>query len=68
MMPQFQAFNPVNVSPSPVMQGGMQQYNADLNAYNANQASDANFMSGLFGLGGTILGAPQTSIIGGLFS
>lgn len=44
-----------------------QQYQAQLGAYNAQQAAGANTMSGLFGLGGTLLGAPQTSVIGGLF-
>lgn len=30
-------------------------YNADLNAYNASQASKGGFMSGLMGLGGAYL-------------
>lgn len=40
------------------------QYQGNLNAYNADQASSGNFMSGLFSLGGAALGSPW---LGGLF-
>lgn len=44
-----------------------QQYQGQLGAYNADQAANSNMMGGLFGIGGALLGAPSSSILGGLF-
>lgn len=58
-MPQFNAIQPAaGVTPAPIMQGVNNQYQGALNTYNAQAAQDANFMSGLFGLGGAALGSP----------
>lgn len=54
-MPQFQAYGQTNVGAAPVMQGAMAQGQADLNAWNADQAQMGNFMGGLFGLGSSAL-------------
>lgn len=40
-----------NVAPAPVFQAGQAQGQADLNAFNAQQAGSNNMMSGLFSLG-----------------
>ena len=39
-----------NVQAAPILQGAQQQGQANLNAYNAQQASGNGFMSGLFGI------------------
>jgi hypothetical protein len=39
--------------------------NAQMQAYNAQVQANSGMMSGLFGIGGDILGAPQSSILGG---
>lgn len=41
-------------------------YNANLGAYNAQQAAGGNMMGGLFGIGGAILGAPAGSLGAGI--
>lgn len=43
---------------------GQQTYNANLANYNASQASKGGLMSGLMGLGGSILGGPIGGMIG----
>lgn len=68
--PQFQNYaQQANAGGTDYLGAASQQYNADLGAYNANQAS--NPMNGLFGLGGTVLGLGTgngSTIGGGLFS
>lgn len=51
-----------------VLDATKSQYAAALGATNAANAASGNFVNGLFGLGGTILGAPSGSIAAGLFS
>jgi hypothetical protein len=51
-MPQFQNFAQQGVGQSADLMGaGQASYGADMNAYNAGQAQDANTTSGLFSLG-----------------
>lgn len=40
------------------------QYNGQLNSYNAQVGNQNSFMSGLMGIGGSLLSAPSTSILG----
>ena len=40
------------------------QYNAQVNATNANNAGSGNFLGGLMSLGGMALGAPSSSVFG----
>lgn len=47
-----------NVQPAPLFGAATAQYGADMNAYNAGQAQNANMMGGLFSLGGAALGSP----------
>ena len=47
-----------NVAPAPMFGAAQAQYGADMNAYNAGQAGNANMMGGLFSLGGAALGSP----------
>jgi len=56
-MPQFQAFSTSNVQPAPIMQGAQAQGQADINAFNAQQAGSNATMGGLFSLGAAGLGA-----------
>ncbi|WP_152553783.1 hypothetical protein [Bordetella bronchiseptica] len=42
-------------------------YQAQMGAYNARNAQSSGMLGGLFGIGGDILSAPKTSIIGSLF-
>ena len=65
MMPQFQAFQGQGVAPAPIFDAASQQYGAQLNNYNAQQSRNSNLIGGLFGLGGSILGAP--GVASGLF-
>lgn len=44
------------------------QYTANLNSANANNAATSDLMGGLFGLGGAALGAPAGGLLAGLFS
>lgn len=68
-MPQFPNYAQQATTGGPDMLGAANAgYQAQLGAYNAQQAQGAGMLGGLFGLGGAILGAPQSSIIGGLFS
>lgn len=55
-MPQFSGYTPSTISPAPYFQGVQAQGQADMNAYNAKQASSNALMGGLFSLGGTMLG------------
>lgn len=70
--PQF--INPAqqsNTQSADLMGAAQAGYGANLNAANAQNAANNNFMSGLFGLGGSILGGPlggaAGSFLGGLF-
>ena len=54
-MPSFQPYSGSSVQPAPVMQGAQMQGQQDLSAYNAQQAGNSGFMSGLMQLGGTAL-------------
>lgn len=70
--PQFQNYaNQANAAAPDILGAAQASYGNQMNAYNANQASNSNFMSGLFGLGGTLLGGPMGgalgSAIGGFF-
>lgn len=47
-----------NIQPAPLFGAATAQYGADMNAYNAGQAQNANMMGGLFSLGGAALGSP----------
>lgn len=67
--PQFGGFVPQATTGGADMLGAAQgTYNANLGAYNANQAGMGNTLGGLFSIGGAMLGAPQSSILGGLLS
>lgn len=56
-VPQFQGYQGTNVGAAPIFNAATQGYNAQLGQYNANQAQQGNFMSGLFGLGAAGIGA-----------
>lgn len=63
--PQFQQFAQQGQVAGPNLLGAAQaQYQSDLDAYNAEQASSGGLMSGLFGIGMAGLGSPWA---GGLF-
>lgn len=64
-VPQFQAYQGQSIAPAPVMQGVQNQYQADLNSYNAQQGGMNNMMSGLFGLGGAALMGPIGGVAAG---
>lgn len=67
-MPQFQQFAQQATTAGPDMLGATNaQYQAELAATNAENAGFGNFLGGLAGIGGTILGAPAGSVAGGLF-
>lgn len=57
-LPQFNAVAPHQIGAPPIMQGAQAQGQADINAYNAQAAQGNAFTSGLFGLGGAVLGSP----------
>ena len=66
-MPQFPSYSQQGVAQSPDLMGaGQAGYNAQMQGYNAGQASNANFMGGLFGLGGSLLGAPSGGFLGSI--
>lgn len=66
--PQFQQFAQQATTAGPDMLGATNaQYQAQVAATNAENAGMGNFLGGLAGIGGTILGAPAGSIAGGLF-
>lgn len=55
--PQFQNFAQQATTQGPNLLGAAQaQYQADMDAYNADQEAQSGMMSGLFGLGGAALG------------
>jgi hypothetical protein len=66
--PQFQQFAQQATTAGPDILGATNaQYQAAVDATNAQNAAFGNTLGGLFSLGGTILGAPTGSIAGGLF-
>jgi hypothetical protein len=67
-VPQFQQFSGQQIQAAPIFAGTQAQGQADLARYNAESAQSGNFMSGLMGLGGAVLGAPTGSLGAGLFS
>lgn len=70
-MPQFPGYAQQATTGGPDLLGAAQNtYNANLGAYNAQQAQSSGTMGGLFGIGSSILGAPAGSLgasLGGLF-
>jgi hypothetical protein len=54
-----------NTAAPDLMGAAQAQYGNSMNAYNAQQAQGNNFMSGLFGLGGSLLGGPAGGALGG---
>lgn len=57
--PQFQAYAQQANTQGPNYSGAaQQQYGADMDAYNANQASSSGMMNGLFGIGMGMAGLP----------
>lgn len=56
-LPQFGGMNPSSAAPTNVMGAYNQQYQGQLNNYNAQVGARNSTTSGLFGLGGSILGA-----------
>jgi hypothetical protein len=66
-MPQFQAYNPVQVQATPYLQAMQAQDAAAMQRYGiaANQASSN--MAGLYGLAGAVAGAPTGGFLTGLF-
>lgn len=62
--PQFAAYQGQNVAPAPVMQGVQNQASWDQNLYNQQVAQQNSGLSGLFGLGGSILGGPLGGLLG----
>lgn len=64
-MPQFPGYGQQATTGGADMLGAAQNtYNAQLGAANASNASSNSVLGGLFGIGGAILGAPSTSILG----
>lgn len=63
--PQFTSVPQQQTTAGPNLLGAaQQQYGAQMNAYNADQAQNGAMMSGLFSLGGAVLGSPWA---GGMF-
>lgn len=54
-VPQFQNYQGTSVQAAPIMNATNQQYQGNLNTYNAQAGQQGNFMSGLFGLGSAAL-------------
>lgn len=67
-LPQFSGVNQSQAAPTNVLGAYQNQYNGQLNAYNAQTGSNNSATSGLFGLGGSILGnSGITNGLGALF-
>lgn len=56
-LPQFGGVNPSSAAPTNVLGAYNQQYQGQLNNYNAQVGAQNSQTSGLFGLGGSLLGA-----------
>lgn len=57
-VPQFSGPTAQSIQAPDILGATTAGYNAQLGAYNAEQAGSSNFMSGLFGLGGAALNSP----------
>lgn len=68
-MPQFQQYTGSSAAPAPVMQGALAQSQYNQNAYNQQQGASNSATSGLFSLGGSVLGGmfggPMGASVGG---
>jgi hypothetical protein len=62
--PQFPGYSGSTVAPAPLFNATQAQGQWDQNAYNQQVAQQNSGLSGLFGLGGTILGGPLGGLIG----
>jgi hypothetical protein len=63
--PAFQGFSQAGMGQGVDFSGaGNQQFKAAMDAYNAQQAKSGSMMSGLFGLGGAMLGGPIGGALG----
>lgn len=56
--PTFQGVNGVSIPGIDYMGAAMQQYNSNLGSNNAENANNANYRNGLFGLGNTLIQNP----------
>lgn len=54
-MPQFQGMANVGTNPADITGAFQNQYNGQIDAYNANQSGRNNLLSGLFGLGSSAI-------------
>lgn len=57
-LPQFQGYSGPGIQAPNIMGATQQQYQGELNQYNANQSSNNAMMGGLFSLGSAALGSP----------
>jgi hypothetical protein len=57
-VPQFSGPTTQSIAAPDIMGATSAGYNAQLGAFNADQAAGNNFVSGLFGLGGALIGGP----------
>lgn len=66
--PQFQAYNNnIMAQPANLYGAGQQDYQGQMNQYNAGVAGDNSMMSGLFGLGSAAMTGGMGGGLGGLF-
>lgn len=67
-MPTMPSFAAAGQAQTPNLLGAMQStYDAQMGAYNAQQAGNANLMGGLFSLGASALGGPAGGVASKLF-
>ena len=64
-VPQFSGPTAQSIGAPDILGATGAQYQAQLGQFNAEQAGGNNFMSGLFGLGGAVLGGPMGASLGG---
>ncbi len=62
--PQFSPYAQSTAAPAPLFQGAQAQDAYNQNLYNQQQAQHNSLLSGLFGLGGTVLGGPLGGMLG----
>lgn len=60
-LPQFQGQYNAQTNPADIAGAMQNQYQGQVDSYNANQNSQNGFMGGLFGLGASYLGRPSSS-------
>lgn len=63
-LPQFQGYQPVNVAAAPTFNATQAQYQGQLAQSNAQNAANAQFAQGLFGLGAAGLMSPKGTFTG----